>query len=57
MSKGVKKSKESYEKNINLLLDGIYCVWFIKNKLEKLMVSKSVVEFVVVYYSGKKCFD
>lgn len=57
MSEGVKKSKESYEKNINLLLDGIYCVWFIKNKLEKLMGSKSVVEFVVVYYSGKKCFD
>lgn len=57
MSKGVKKSKESYEKNINSLLDGIHCARFIKNKLEKSTVSKSAVELAVVYYSGKKCFD
>lgn len=57
MSKGVKKSKESYEKNINSLLDGIHCARFIKNKLEKSTGSKSAVELAVVYYSGKKCFD
>uniref|UniRef100_A0A8W8NXX6 B box-type domain-containing protein n=1 Tax=Magallana gigas TaxID=29159 RepID=A0A8W8NXX6_MAGGI len=57
MSKGVKKRKESYEKNINSLLDGIHCAQFIKNKLEKSTGSKSAVELTVVYFSGKKCFD
>lgn len=33
VSKGVKKSKENYEKNINSLLDGIHCARFIKNKM------------------------
>lgn len=57
MTIGVKKSKERYEKNINLLLDGIHCARFIANKMEDSTGKENAAELAVVYFSGKKCFD
>lgn len=57
MSKGVKEGKGKYERNINLLLDGIDCVWFSVKKIFEFKLIENIIEFVVVYYRGKKCFD
>lgn len=57
MSKGVKEGKGKYERNIYLLLDGIYCVWFSGIIFVKFKEILNVVEFLVVYYKGKKCFE
>lgn len=57
MSKGVKEGKEKYEKNINSLLDGMYCAQFSGKIIAKSKAIVNAAELAVEYYKGKKCFD
>lgn len=57
MTKGVKEGKGKYEKNINSLLDGIHCAWFIAQRMAESKAMENDAELAVAYNKGKKCFE